>query len=79
MIRTKGYPHSNYVTLNSPLLKNFDEHGLIFGSVKNLGDLLIHNVNSISNRQSLVKWGFFVPSPVGISTIQKLVENKQVD
>lgn len=77
VVKAKGYPHCNYITLNSPLLKNIDEHGLIFGAVKNLGDLLKHNI-PVNEKKSIVKWGFFAPSPSGINQIQQLVENKKV-
>ncbi|XP_001600089.1 reticulon-4-interacting protein 1 homolog, mitochondrial [Nasonia vitripennis] len=77
LVKSKGYPHCNYITLNSPLLKNVDEHGLIFGAVKNLGDLLKHNI-PVNEKKSLVKWGFFAPSPSGITHIQELVEHKKI-
>lgn len=76
-IKKKGYPHATYITLNSPLLKNVDQHGLIGGSVKNLGDLIKHNIPSKENK-STVKWGFFTPSKKGINMIQELVESGQV-
>ena len=77
VVQSKGYPHCNYITLNSPLLKNIDEHGLICGSMKNFADLLKYNL-PINEKKSLVKWGFFAPSPTGINMIQELVERKQV-
>lgn len=78
MIRSKGYPHSTYITLNSPLLKNVDENGLLFGSLKNLSTILEQNVPLNENR-SFVKWGFFAPSSTGIEAIQNLVEANQVN
>jgi type IV secretory pathway VirB6-like protein len=65
------------VTLNSPLLKNYDKHGLVFGTMKNISDLVQDNLPTNPNL-SLVKWGYFIPSTDGINVIQKLVENKQV-
>lgn len=76
-IKKKGYLHSTYITLNSPLLKNIDEHGLICGSVKNIGDLLKYNI-PIKDNKSFVKWGFFAPSSTGIKMIQKLVESNAI-
>ncbi|XP_031838061.1 NAD(P)H oxidoreductase RTN4IP1, mitochondrial [Nomia melanderi] len=76
-IRSKGYPHSTYITLNSPLLKNIDEHGLIAGGVKNIGELIKYNVPSIGNK-GFVKWGFFVPSQIGIRTLREYVETGKI-
>lgn len=79
-IKSKGYPHCTYITLNPPLLKNIDEHGLIAGTVKNIGDLVLQNIPTSQNlsQASFVKWGFIVPSPTGINMIQELVESQKV-
>lgn len=76
-VRRKGYPHDAYIGLNSPLLRNFDHHGLIMGMAKNLGDLLKFNIPTAENK-SCVKWGFFIPSQTGMDVLQKLVENEQI-
>lgn len=76
-VRMKGYPHDTYVGLNSPLLKNLDNHGLVMGMAKNLENFLKFNI-PIAENKSCVKWGFFVPSQTGINVLQKLVENEQV-
>ncbi|XP_018352213.1 PREDICTED: reticulon-4-interacting protein 1, mitochondrial [Trachymyrmex septentrionalis] len=76
-VRMKGYPHDNYIALNSPMLNNFDHHGLILGMAKNLGDLLKFNIPKAENK-SWVKWGFFIPSQTGIDVLQKLVENEEI-
>lgn len=73
----KGYPHSTYIALNSPLLKNTDQHGLVVGMAKNVQDFLKFNIPRQENK-SCVKWGFFIPSQTGIKVLQKLVENKEV-
>lgn len=76
-VRAKGYSHNTYIGLNSPLLKNFDQYGLIAGSAKNIGDLIRYNAPILGNKSS-VKWGFFTPSQTGINQIQKFVEKKKV-
>lgn len=76
-IRAKGYPHNTYISLNSPVLKNIDEYGLISGTVKNIGELVKYNI-PIGDNKGTVKWGFFVPSRTGISMIEELVENGKV-
>ncbi|XP_033364575.1 reticulon-4-interacting protein 1, mitochondrial isoform X1 [Bombus vosnesenskii] len=75
-IRLRGYPHSTYITLNSPVLKNTDQHGLIVGTVKNIGELVKYNI-PIENK-STVKWGFFIPSAAGIKTLKEFVESGKV-
>ncbi|CAK9817971.1 Reticulon-4-interacting protein 1 homolog, mitochondrial [Anthophora quadrimaculata] len=76
-IRLKGYPHCTYITLNSPLLKNIDQHGLITGTVKNIGELVKYNIPIVENK-SAVKWGFFAPSQTGIKALQECVEGGEI-
>ncbi|XP_017875624.1 reticulon-4-interacting protein 1, mitochondrial [Ceratina calcarata] len=76
-IRLKGYPHSTYITLNSPLLKNTDQHGLIAGTVKNIGELVKYNMPVVDNK-STVKWAFFTPSETGIKMFKEFVQNGEV-
>lgn len=59
------------------MLKNVDQFGLIGGAVKNIGDILRYNV-PIPTNKSWVKWGFFIPSQIGIEMLQKLVETEKV-
>ncbi|KAK0178199.1 hypothetical protein PV328_002173 [Microctonus aethiopoides] len=76
-VQENGCRFNTYITLNSPLLKNIDNHGFIFGNVKNLGDLIKNNI-PINNKNGSVKWGYFIPSTTGINVLQKFVENKQI-
>lgn len=70
-----NWSFSNYVTFTSPMLRNFDSHGLAAGAIRNLMQLAETNVASMTKNQSLscVKWGFFMPSPPAIQYLQKLV------
>ncbi|XP_020293895.1 reticulon-4-interacting protein 1, mitochondrial [Pseudomyrmex gracilis] len=77
LVKTKRYPYNTYIALNPPLLKNIDQHGLIVGMAKNIGDLLKFNIPTLENK-SCVKWGFFVPSRTGMNVIQKLVEDGKI-
>uniref|UniRef100_A0A8D8EAF9 Reticulon-4-interacting protein 1, mitochondrial n=1 Tax=Culex pipiens TaxID=7175 RepID=A0A8D8EAF9_CULPI len=63
-----------YITLNSPVLKNIDESGFATGMYQNAISLVRNNVASVSGQNGLVKWGYFVPAPQGIAYLQKLVE-----
>ena len=76
-IRSRGYPHCTYITLNSPLLKNIDQHGLIGGTVKNISELVKYNIPTADNK-SFVKWGFFAPSQTGMKILHELVESGEV-
>lgn len=77
LINSKGYPYYTYITLNSPLLKNIDQLGLIAGTFKNLGDIFKYNIPKSNNKGS-VKWGLFVPSETGMSMLHDFVECGQV-
>lgn len=77
VIKPKGIPHNSYISLNSPILRNIDEHGLLLGTVRNVGDIIKHNISK-SDTNGFVKYGFFTPSPMGIDMLQSLVENGQV-
>ena len=66
-----------YITFNSPLLKNFDSHGLISGGLMNARDLINSNLSAL-NRNGSVKWGYFLPSPVGIEYLKKLAEKQKL-
>lgn len=75
-VKMKGYPHNTYIALNSPLLKNIDQHGLVVGMIKNVENLLKLNIPGTENKSN-VKWGFFIPSQIGINVLQNFVENKK--
>lgn len=69
-----------YVTFNSPLLKNVDEHGLLLGNIKNLTDLFASNAvkQQGSSQKGVVKWGYFLPAPHGIEYLKRLVESSKI-
>ncbi|KAG8035288.1 hypothetical protein G9C98_004536 [Cotesia typhae] len=76
-ISSKKYRFKSYITLNSLLLKNIDHYGLIGGTMNNIADLLKYNIPNKKDG-SCVKWGFFIPSTIGLNALQKLVENEQL-
>ncbi|XP_052866071.1 reticulon-4-interacting protein 1 homolog, mitochondrial-like [Anopheles cruzii] len=63
-----------YITFNSPVLKNIDTNGFSAGMYQNAADLVRSNVSSFNSCRGLVKWGYFVPAPQGIAYLQRLVE-----
>lgn len=67
----------SYITFKSPLMKNFDTHGLIAGSIVNVRDLITSNLSAMERKGS-VKWGYFMPAQSGIKYLKKLAENRKL-
>lgn len=67
-----------YITLNSPLLINFDANGIIFGSIQNLFKFTSSNIRTIYHCRGLLKYGYFQPAPKGIEYFNKLIENGKI-
>ncbi|XP_055545478.1 reticulon-4-interacting protein 1 homolog, mitochondrial isoform X2 [Wyeomyia smithii] len=63
-----------YITFNSPVLKNIDENGFATGMCQNALNIVRNNVASVSAQKGLIKWGYFAPAPQGIAFLQRLVE-----
>nr|XP_029714835.1 reticulon-4-interacting protein 1 homolog, mitochondrial [Aedes albopictus] len=63
-----------YITFNSPVLKNIDDNGFATGMYQNAVSIVRNNLASAGAHNGLVKWGYFVPAPQGIAYLQKLVE-----
>lgn len=75
----KNYKFSKYITLKSPMIKNFDEYGLLFGAVRNVADLASVNlISGILPKTSSVRWGFFIPLESALIEINEKVTKKQV-
>lgn len=83
--RTKGFAYdllkpwvnAKYVTLSPPTLKNFDEHGLLGGMIKNGMDLLAANSSAILEGKTL-RWAYFVPSLNALTKLRNLAQEKKV-
>ena len=67
----------SYVTFKSPVLKNFDENGLISGGLMNAKDLIASQIPAL-NSNGLVKWGYFIPAANGIKYLKYLCEKNKV-
>lgn len=71
-----SWKFQNYVTFSSPFLRNFDNHGLLTGSLYNIRDLASSNIpRGIDSR---VKWGFFIPLKTGIEYLKGLAESNKL-
>lgn len=83
--RTKDFPYSllkpwsnaKYVTLSSPSLRNFDEHGIVGGMIKNGMDLLAANSSAILEGKTL-RWAYFIPSSSALTKLTDLSREKKV-
>lgn len=63
-----------YITFTSPMLRNFDAHGMGIGLFKNIFSLVESNLQTVSKHRGVTKWAFIVPAPQGIEYLRKLVE-----
>lgn len=72
-----GWKFGNYVTFKSPLLKNLDDKGLIFGGLESARALISSNIPALSNGGA-IKWGYFLPLPNGIQYLKELVEKEKL-
>jgi len=73
-----SFNYKNYITFNSPLLKNNDQYGIGIGTIENIRNLIENNINLIMKQNGLVKWGYFLPAHHGIIYLKNLVEKNRV-
>lgn len=71
------WKYGNYVTFKSPLLKNWDDKGFIFGGLESARALIASNIPALSTGGA-VKWGYFLPLPNGIQYLKELVEKEKL-
>lgn len=74
---TLPWSFKQYITFKSPLLKNFDSHGIVSGGIRNVKDLISSNLAAM-NGNGVVKWGYFWPAQSGIQYLKKLAENRKL-
>ncbi|XP_060516852.1 reticulon-4-interacting protein 1 homolog, mitochondrial [Cylas formicarius] len=73
----KSWDYETYITLNSPLLTNNDDRGLLCGTAASIRNLLENNVTRIASGRT-VRWGFFVPSTSGFEFVDKLIRSGEI-
>lgn len=66
-----------YVTLNSPTLRNFDNHGLFRGAVLNLFKASQDSIFGLQDGR-LVRWAFYHPNHSGLKKLRKLAEDEKI-
>lgn len=67
-----------FVTLIHPLLKTFDESGLIFGAIKNLKLFAQQRCRAKTYGVTAYHWATFKPSAEALQTMSHLVDNGQL-
>lgn len=72
-----SWKYKRFVTLNSPLLRNSDTHGLLPGLAASIKDLAFSNLPRIIDGKT-VRWGFFMPCGNGLKFVSKLVTEEKV-
>ncbi|XP_046445882.1 reticulon-4-interacting protein 1, mitochondrial-like [Daphnia pulex] len=73
----KPWANAKYVTLSPPTLRNFDEHGMIGGLMKNGLDLLAANSTAIIEGKTL-RWAYFIPSSAALTQLVDLARQKKL-
>ena len=66
-----------YVTLSSPLLRNYDRYGLLSGTMSTISDALIDTLNGIQHGISF-RWAYYLPNPKALAYIAQLVERGMI-
>lgn len=64
---------TTYVTLSSPLLANFDQYGVVGGSVATLADAIADTFGGIQRGVSF-RWAYYLPNQKALAYIGELVE-----
>ncbi|KAK4879336.1 hypothetical protein RN001_007482 [Aquatica leii] len=73
----KLWKYKNYISLNSPLIKNTDKFGVLGGLSTSICQLLESNISKLPNSQS-IRWGYFIPSESGLQFIDELIKSKKI-
>lgn len=73
-----SWQYTTYISLNSPLLRNTDQYGLIGGLALSAADLIPSNLLTLSQGKC-VKWAYFYPSTDGLKFIDRLIRNAEVN
>lgn len=68
---------NKYVTFTTPILKNFDNLGLVRGLLTSVSNLFCPNVTALKHGGRIM-WAYFVPSNEGITYIHNLVSSGKV-
>lgn len=62
-----------YITLNSPLMRNLDQHGLMGGIACTMSDALLDTLDGLRHGLAF-RWAYYLPNPKALAHITDLVE-----
>ncbi|GIY83756.1 reticulon-4-interacting protein 1 homolog, mitochondrial, partial [Caerostris extrusa] len=74
----KKWKNAKFITVVSPLLKNADDRGLVFGTMMSSIQASFDTIMSLKDGRSF-RWAYFVPNGCALKSIAKLVDNNQVN
>lgn len=66
-----------YITLSSPLLRNFDQYGMVSGTMTTLSDAILDTLNGIQRGVSF-RWAYYLPNNKALAYIAELVERSAI-
>ncbi|KAI1279512.1 Reticulon-4-interacting protein 1, mitochondrial [Halotydeus destructor] len=69
----RKWTNGKYVTLSSPLLRNLDESGYIFGTAKSACMMAADTLSGLRDGVS-VRWAYFMPSNAALDDLRVLAE-----
>lgn len=67
------HPRTMYVTLTSPLLRNFDQRGALSGAFCTVADAISDTLSGMQHGLSF-RWAYYLPNPKALAHIGDLVE-----
>ena len=73
----KAGTESKYVTITSPLLKNFDSKGYVCGSIQTFKDVSCDTIRGLKEGKQ-IRWAYFVPNGLALDHIRRHVEENQI-
>lgn len=68
---------SRYVTLTSPLLRNYDKGGYICGTIQTVRDMSCDTMKGLRDGRQ-IRWGYFIPNGLALNHIRRLAEEGRV-
>ncbi|ODN02156.1 Reticulon-4-interacting protein 1, mitochondrial [Orchesella cincta] len=68
-----------FITLSPPFLGNVDKYGIVGGTAKNVGDLIMSNLKSFADGKAVTKWAFFIPAGDPLQTFADLIEKQRIN
>lgn len=72
-----SWKYSSYISLNSPLLQNTDDYGLLGGLAFSAATIIPTNIVNITEGKC-IKWAYFYPSNTGLKFVDDLVRTNRV-